>query len=143
MILSQLNVSYSHGFLSLSINQIWSWLWRIILWIKGLNEYSTGKRILNPLRPEHFLKINKNLMKKKEANLLTFCTYGTFLAPVSSKFNGESNAHTHLVCRWRESSTNRDFSRNGKIFLKSRRQQSSIKKLIIFLYCIVLKCYVA
>ena len=47
-------------------------------------------------------------------------TCGTFLAPVSSKFNGESNAHTHLVCRRRESSKNRDFSRNGKIFLKSR-----------------------
>ena len=47
-------------------------------------------------------------------------TCGTFVAPVSSKFNGESNAHTHLVCRRRESSKNRDFSRNGKIFLKSR-----------------------
>ena len=55
-------------------------------------------------------------------------TYGTFVAPVSSKFTGESNPHIHLVYRRRESSKNRDFSRNGKIFLKSRIYPGSALK---------------
>ena len=41
---------------------------------------------------------------------------------------GESNPHIHLVYRWRESSKNRDFSRNGKIFLKSRIYPGSALK---------------
>ena len=43
----------------------------------------------------------KKLMKKKSefANFLVTFGHGTFLAPVSSKFNVESNPHIHLVYR--------------------------------------------
>ena len=87
------------------------------------------RTLVKPFEARAFFENRQNFYEKK-VNLLTVwwrldevrpnVTYGNFLVPVSSKFNGESNAHTHLVCRWRQSSKNRDFSRNGKIFLKSR-----------------------
>ena len=82
---------------------------------------------LNPLSAEHFFE-NDQKFNEKKANLLTFCTYGTFLAPISSKCNGKSNPHIHSVYRWRESSKNRDFSRNGKIFVKYRKYPGSARK---------------
>ena len=86
------------------------------------------ERLLTPWLRIIFLKVTKNLMEKK-ANLLYFwwrlgasqiAIYATYFAPSYFKVNAESNPDIRLLYRWRESSTNRDFNRNGEILLKWR-----------------------
>ena len=69
----------------------------------GTKKYSP-RMLINPFNAKHILKITKVLRKKnKFANLrVTFgrspnVTYGTFLTPISSKFNAESIARNHLA----------------------------------------------